>query len=50
MNPCTDSAPIFDDWAEAMQLAAEMDAAARRTVSAAHDPPCAECERHRAAD
>ena len=44
MNPCTDPAPIFDDWAEALKLAAELDAAARETVSAAHDPPPAECQ------
>jgi hypothetical protein len=48
MKPCTDPQPILDDWAEALKLAAEMDAAARETVSAVHDPPPrAECERHR---
>jgi hypothetical protein len=46
MTPCTDPAPTLDDWAEALKLAAEMDAAARETASAAHDPPRAERERH----
>ena len=50
MSPCTYSAPILDDWAEAMKLAAEMDEAARESLSATHDPPGAECERHRDVD
>lgn len=50
MQPCTDPAPAVDDWAEAVKLAAEMDAAARALTPSSHDPPGAECERHRAGD
>jgi hypothetical protein len=41
VSSCTDTAPILDDWAEAVQLAAAWDAAAARVMQQADEAPAA---------